>query len=150
MGLWRFRRGLLHGSRPGVFTLKIITPVTACRLSLGAVWFYEGLVPKLLFIRADQVELVRRSGIYFGTPEFFLQLLGAAQVAFATWLLTGFAERMAVAIATLGMWILIVLVAMANPAMLTDPFGALIKDLCLTACAYTVWSLSPSLGREKC
>ena len=71
-------------------------------------------------------------------------------MAFATWLLTGFAERMAVAIATLGMWILIVLVAMANPAMLTDPFGALIKDLCLTACAYTVWSLSPSLGREKC
>jgi hypothetical protein len=86
--------------------------------------------------------------MYFGTPEFFLQLLGAAQVAFAIWLLAGFAERMAVAIATIGMWILIVLVAMANPAMLTDPYGALIKDLCLTACAYTVWSLSPSLARE--
>jgi hypothetical protein len=46
------------------------------------------------------------------------------------------------------MWILIVLVAMANPAMLTDPYGALIKDLCLTACAYTVWSLSPSLPKQ--
>ena len=117
--------------------------VTICRLSLGAVWFYEGLVPKLIFVRPDEVELVRRSGIYFGTPEFFLQLLGAAQVAFAIWLLVGFAERLAVAIATLGMWILIVLVAMANPSMLTDPYGALIKDLCLTACAYTVWTLSP-------
>ena len=117
--------------------------VTFSRLALGAVWFYEGLVPKLLFVRPDQVELVRRSGIYFGTPDFFLQLLGAAQVAFALWLLIGFAERLAVAIATLGMWILIVLVARANPAMLTDPYGALIKDLCLTACAYTVWTLSP-------
>ena len=124
------------------------TAVTVCRLSLGAVWFYEGLVPKLLFVRSDQADLVRRSGLYFGTPEFFLQLLGAAQVAFAIWLLSGLAERLAVAIATVGMWILIVLVAMANPAMLTDPYGALIKDLCLTACAYTVWSLSPSLARK--
>ena len=118
------------------------------RLSLGAVWFYEGLVPKLLFVRVDQVELVRRSGIYFGTPEFFLQLLGAAQLAFSIWLLVGFAERLAVAIATIGMWILIVLVTRANPAMLTDPYGALIKDLCLTACAYTVWSLAPLTPRQ--
>src|SRR2546423_1542287 len=81
-------------------------------------------------------------------PEFFLQLLGAAQVAFAIWLLAGFAERLAVAIATIGMWVLIVLVAMANPAMLTDPYGALIKDLCLTACAFTVWSLSPLVARQ--
>ena len=115
--------------------------VLISRLALGVVWFYEGLVPKLLFVRPDQVELVRRSGMYFGTPEFFLQLLGAAQVAFAIWLLVGFAQRLAVAIATLGMWVLIVLVAMANPSMLTDPYGALIKDLCLTACAYTVWLL---------
>ena len=124
------------------------TAVTVSRISLGAVWFYEGLVPKLLFVRPDQAELVRRSGLYFGTPEFFLQLLGAAQVAFAIWLLAGLAQRVAVAIATLGMWILIILVAMANPAMLTDPYGALIKDLCLTACAYTVWSLSPLAARE--
>ena len=122
--------------------------VTICRLSLGAVWLYEGLVPKLLFVRPDEVELVRRSGIYFGTPELFLQLLGAGQAAFAIWLLIGFRERLAVAIATLGMWVLIVLVAMANPSMLTDPYGALIKDLCLTACAYTVWSLSPKTARQ--
>jgi uncharacterized membrane protein YphA (DoxX/SURF4 family) len=123
--------------------------VLISRLSLGLVWFYEGLVPKLLFVRPDQVELVRRSGIYIGTPEFFLQLLGAAQVAFALWLLIGFRERLAVGVATLGMWILIVLVAMANPSMLTDPYGALIKDLCLTACAYTVWSLAPLTAHSR-
>jgi uncharacterized membrane protein YphA (DoxX/SURF4 family) len=124
------------------------TVVLVSRLALGLVWFYEGLVPKLLFVRPDQADLVRRSGIYFGTPESFLQLLGAAQVAFAIWLLAGFAERLAVAIATVGMWILIILVALANPAMLTDPYGALIKDLCLTACAYTVWSLSPLVAKK--
>lgn len=116
----------------------------ACWLALGLVWLYEGLVPKLLFVRADQIELVQRSGLYFGTPAQFLQLLGTAQVAFACWVLAGFRERAAVAIATLGMVILIVLVAGNNPGILADPYGALIKDLCLIACAYAVWLLHPS------
>ena len=120
-----------------------------CRIALGAVWLYEGLVPKLLFIRPDQVDLVQRSGLYFGTPERFLELLGIAQVAFALWLLAGVAERLAVSIATIGMAILIVLVASHNPWMLTDPYGALIKDLCLVACAYAVWILSPTAAPEK-
>ena len=114
-----------------------------CRIALGLVWLYEGLVPKLLFIRGDEIDLVRRSGIVLGTPELTLQLLGLAQVVFAFWLLVGFAERLAVAIATVGMTALIVLVAAGNPGMLTDPYGALIKDLCLIACAYAVWTLQP-------
>lgn len=115
----------------------------ACRLSLGLVWLYEGIIPKVLFVRPDQIDLVQRSGLYFGSPETFLQLLGVAQAAFALWLLAGYAERLAVVIATVGMGILIVLVAGNNPAMLTDPYGALIKDLCLIACAYAVWLLQP-------
>lgn len=121
----------------------------ACRWALGLVWLYEGVVPKLLFIRADQLELVERSGLYFGTPENFLKLLGIAQAAFALWLLAGYAERLAVAIATGGMAILIVLVARNNPGMLTDPYGALIKDLCLIACAYAVWLLQPLKLHEQ-
>ena len=115
-----------------------------CRVSLGLVWLYEGLVPKILFIRADEIDLVRRSGIFFGTPELTLQLLGAAQVAFAIWLLIGFAQRLAVLLGTVGMAVLIALVARTNPWMLTDPYGALIKDLCLVACAFAVWRLRPT------
>ena len=120
-----------------------------CRLALGVVWLYEGLVPKLLFVRQDQIDLVERSGLFFGTPEFFLQLLGVGQVACGLWLLAGFAERLAVFIATTGMVILIVLVARANPDMLTDPYGALIKDLCLIACAFAVWTFSPEHSTRR-
>ena len=120
-----------------------------CRLALGVVWLYEGLVPKLLFVRQDQIDLVERSGLFLGTPEFFLQLLGVGQVVCGLWLLAGFAERLAVFLATTGMVILIVLVARANPAMLTDPYGALIKDVCLIACAFAVWTLSPWRWRKR-
>jgi uncharacterized membrane protein YphA (DoxX/SURF4 family) len=115
----------------------------ASRVALGIVWLYEGLVPKLLFLRADEIELVQKSHFVWRTPEFTLKLMGVAQIAVGVWLIGGFAERAAVAVATLWMSILIVLVASLNPPMLTDPYGALIKDFCLIACAITVWTLVP-------
>jgi uncharacterized membrane protein YphA (DoxX/SURF4 family) len=111
------------------------------RIALGLIWLYEGFVPKLLFLRADEIDLVQRCGFSWGTPEISLQTLGLAQVALGLWLLSGLAERAAVALATVSMSILIVLVVRGNPGMLTDPYGALVKDFALIACAFTVWSL---------
>ena len=125
---------------------KFMLIKTISRVAVGLVWFYEGLVPKILFLRSDELDLVKSSGVFWRTPELTLQVLGIAQIAFGIWLIVGWAERFAVAVATFWMCILIVLVAGSNPAMLTDPYGALIKDLCLIACAVTVWILAPVGG----
>jgi uncharacterized membrane protein YphA (DoxX/SURF4 family) len=114
-----------------------------CRIALGLVWFYEGLVPKVLFLRADEIGLAQASHLVWRTPELTLQILGVAQMLVGLWLIIGMAERAAVFIATIWMLILIGLVANGNPSMLTDPYGALVKDLCLVACAITVWFLAP-------
>jgi len=118
-------------------TIKIIS-----RTALGLVWFYEGLVPKILFLRADEVDLVQASHLVWRTPELTLRILGVAQMLVGLWLVIGFAERTAVFIATSWMMILILLVASGKPSMLIDPYGALVKDLCLIACAITVWTLA--------
>jgi uncharacterized membrane protein YphA (DoxX/SURF4 family) len=120
-----------------LLTLKIIS-----RVSLGLVWLYEGLVPKILFLRADEINLVQKSGLIWRTPEWTLQVLGIAQIGLGIWLIIGFAERIGVFIATMWMVILIGLVASGNPAMLGDPYGALVKDFCLIASAITVWVLA--------
>ena len=123
----------------------------AARAALGLIWIYEGLVPKFLFLRADQLALVARSGLVWRSPEWTLHCLGAAQVAMGLWLLAGLAERCAVIIASGWMCLLIVLVARSNPGLLIDPYGALVKDLSLLACAYTVWRLSdpPETSERK-
>jgi uncharacterized membrane protein YphA (DoxX/SURF4 family) len=126
-------------------TTKLRAVNVISRVALGLVWFYEGLVPKILFLRADEIDLVRASHLVWRTPEFTLQILGVAQMLVGLWLIIGFAERAAVFIATLWMLILIGLVASGNPAMLTDPYGALVKDFCLVACAITVWTLAPKV-----
>jgi uncharacterized membrane protein YphA (DoxX/SURF4 family) len=116
---------------------------TTARVALGLVWLYEGLVPKILFLRADEIDLVRKSGLILRSPEWTLLVMGILQIAVGLWLLIGWAERLAVAVATFWMFVLIVLVAGGNPGMLTDPYGALAKDFCLVACAITVWLLAP-------
>jgi uncharacterized membrane protein YphA (DoxX/SURF4 family) len=123
-------------------TRLLITKIIA-RVALGIVWIYEGLVPKILFLRADELDLVKKSGWIWRTPEWTLLVMGVAQIVIGLWLVIGLAERLAVAVATLWMVVLIILVASGNPGMLTDPYGALVKDLCLIACAMTVWLLAP-------
>jgi uncharacterized membrane protein YphA (DoxX/SURF4 family) len=122
---------------------KIWIVKVSARVALGLVWIYEGLVPKILFLRADEIDLVKNSGLMWRTPEFTLLVMGIAQMAVGLWLVIGWAERLAVAVATFWMFILILLVAGGNPAMLTDPYGALIKDVCLIACAVAVWMFAP-------
>jgi uncharacterized membrane protein YphA (DoxX/SURF4 family) len=122
---------------------RLVTVKIIARLALGLVWIYEGLVPKILFLRADELDLVQKSGLVWRSPQYTLLILGFAQIAVGLWLIIGCAERLAVVVATLWMFVLILLVAGANPGMLTDPYGALVKDFCLVACAITVWILAP-------
>jgi hypothetical protein len=101
-------------------------------------------------LRADEIGLVRAYHLAWRTPKFTLQIFGVAQLLVGLWLIIGIAERAAVFIATLWMLILIGLVANGNPSMLTDPYGALVKNFCLIAFAITIWILAPiaeSCGR---
>ena len=123
---------------------KIWMVKLSARIALGLVWLYEGLVPKLLFLRADELDLVQRSGIWWGSPSLTLHVVGLLQILCSLWLIVGWRERLAVSFTTIWMCALIVLVAAGNPGMLTDPYGALIKDLCLIACALTVWIFAPA------
>jgi len=104
-------------------------------------------VPKILCLHAhaEQLELVERSHLFWPTPTATLVALGIVQIVAGIVLIAGWMERAAVVVATIGMSVLVVLVAAGKPGMLTDPFGALVKDLCLVSCAMTVWLLAPLL-----
>lgn len=112
---------------------------TAARLSLGLVWVWEGLMPKVLFPSAMDVEMVRRSGWWVGSPEDTLFWLGCAMIPAGLAIMSGLWERAAALVSTLSVLVLMVLVISTNPAALHDPFGGLVKDACLFTCAALVW-----------
>jgi uncharacterized membrane protein YphA (DoxX/SURF4 family) len=127
----------------GLWRIKVI-----CRWSLGLVWIWEGLIPKILWPTAMQRELVLRSGLYWPDPDRFLWGLGAAMIVGGVILCAGWLERWAVATATFAMAVLIVLVTGNRPESLSDMHGGIPKDLCLIACAWTVWRLAPFVPRR--
>ncbi|RBP39597.1 DoxX-like protein [Roseimicrobium gellanilyticum] len=119
----------------------------AARLSIGLVWVWEGLMPKMLFPNATQFEMVRRSGWWVGSPEETLWWLGAAMVVAGIAIMSGIWERAAALVSTLAVLVLMVLVIGTNPEALHDPFGGLVKDACLFTCAALVWWWPKALGR---
>lgn len=112
---------------------------TAARLSIGLVWVWEGLMPKILFPSLTQFAMVERSGWWWGSPEQTLHWLGVAMVLAGLAIMSGLWERAAALVSTLAVLILMVLVITSHPEALHDPFGGLVKDACLFTCAALVW-----------
>ncbi|MDB6074772.1 MAG: hypothetical protein JWO89_2412 [Verrucomicrobiaceae bacterium] len=114
----------------------------AARCAVGFVWFYEGLVPKILHVSASQVCMVQTSGWWWGSPLATLNWLGVAMMVAGLVLMIGWFEKLAQFVATASVLVLIVLVIRNFPPALYDPFGGLAKDACLFTCSAVVWMLS--------
>lgn len=127
-------------------TLRLIK--NFARISLGFVWAWEGLVPKILVPSPLQIEMVIRSGWWWGSPSDTLYWLGVAQLIAGLAIMSGLWERLAVLVASLSLLVLMVLVVVTHPLALVDPFGGFIKDGCLFACAAFVWWF-PSKGAKQ-
>jgi uncharacterized membrane protein YphA (DoxX/SURF4 family) len=121
-----------------LWNLKIVS-----RWSLGLVWIWEGVVPKILAPTEMQRGLVERSGLYWPDVDTYLVFLGSAMIVAGIIICSGWMERLAVLTASVAMTILIFLVVGNNPESLKDLHGGIAKDACLYAVAWVVWKLSP-------
>ena len=126
--------------RTAILCLQRLAKIkTAARLSIGFVWVWEGLMPKMLYPSQTQFDMVRQSGWWWGSPEQTVWWLGLAMVLAGLAIMSGIKERLAALVSTLAVLVLMVLVIGTNHAALHDPFGALAKDACLFVCAALVW-----------
>lgn len=126
-----------------LWNLKIV-----CRWSLGLVWIWEGIVPKIVAPTDMQRVLVERSGFYWPNVDGFLIILGSAMIIAGVTICIGWLERAAVLTASISMTILIFLVVGNNPESLKDLHGGIAKDACLYAVAWVVWQLAPIVPQK--
>ena len=126
----------IENMKPLLWNLKIV-----CRWSLGLVWIWEGLVPKILLTTRAQHDMVERSGLFWPDPDTWLAILGSAMVVTGIVICVGWMERAVAMIATISVMILIFLVVGNNPNSLSDLHGGIAKDACLFAVAWVVWKL---------
>jgi len=147
----RLRIWIEEGVQPETsFRLWLLKVVA--RWALALTWIYEGLIPKILIQRANEIALVQQAGLYWRTPGHTLAALGLGEIAFGLWLLLGRFEKLAAILSTIGIVSLATLVTSLRPAVLADPLGGISKNLGLLACGLIVWGLSdlsPLASRAK-
>ena len=51
-------------------------------LTLGIIWIYQGLIPKILFTDTGEIEILRQSGLFNENEENILTIIGIAEIAF--------------------------------------------------------------------
>ncbi len=62
--------------------IKAQLSVLLINITLGIVWIYQGLIPKLLFTDTGEIEILRQSGLFNGYEETFLTIIGIAEIVF--------------------------------------------------------------------
>jgi len=112
------------------------------RSALGLVWLCLGLFPKLLWQVPEEVGIVERTGLFVVSPPWTIAAVGVLEIVCGIWLLTGWKERAAVVFVTAFMIAMMPPVVSVEPSFLLGPFGGLVKNLALLACAWVVWVLA--------
>lgn len=105
------------------------------RLTIAFVWFYHGLVPKLIHRNPDELKMLRDAGIASSELLRVLSLLGYMEICFALIFVIFWKSRWplwftitAMILATLG-------VAITSPSYLTGAFNPVTLNLAVAALA---------------
>jgi uncharacterized membrane protein YphA (DoxX/SURF4 family) len=112
------------------------------RLCLGFIWVYLGLVPKLLTPVPLEHEVVRRTGLYLSSPDLTIRMIGIFEIILGLWLITGYREKLACALTSGFLIVLMILAAGEEPMLLAGPFGGMAKNAALLVLAWMVWRIA--------
>nr|WP_288466308.1 DoxX-like family protein [uncultured Pseudomonas sp.] len=102
-----------------------MTDALLARLTLGAIFIYHGLVPKLLMRDATELKLLDAHGL----PHSLLLLAGAGEVLLGLIIVSLRQQRWPLYMAMAGLVVLLVDVVIFAPAVLVQAFNPLSLNL---------------------
>jgi hypothetical protein len=120
------------------------------RLSLAAIFVYQGLVPKLLYRDASEIMLLGAAGVLPGVLNGVLVALGVAELALAAALAIGWTRRWPALLVAASMPLAAAVVALTAPggfAAAFNPFSLSLAVAALAAIDLVVLDGVPSAAR---
>jgi hypothetical protein len=134
---WSFDRLRLWIERdvePAAALRRAIT-YTVARGAVAFVWFYHGLIPKLIYRHADELTLLTRSGMSDRAAHVARTTLGWVEVLFALVLLFAWRCRWPLWLTVILMPLALIGVAMSAPRFLVAAFNPVTLNVCVFALA---------------
>jgi hypothetical protein len=105
------------------------------RLTVALVWFYHGLVPKLINRNTDELKMLRDAGIASSELIRAVSILGFLEICFAVTILMFWKTRWPLWFTMIAMFIATLGVAITSPNYLTAAFNPLTLNLSVAALA---------------
>jgi hypothetical protein len=56
--------------------------IIIANITLGIIWIYQGLIPKLLFPETGEIDIIIRSGLFPNNEKLFLAVFGSMEIIF--------------------------------------------------------------------
>jgi len=144
---WRFdclRLWLEEHKRPADAIRQTIVHAAA-RITLAAIFAYQGLVPKLLTRSADEVTLVRDAGVPAMLADVAVTALGLVELAFAAALLVRWRQRWPAVVGGIAVSIATLVVAVCSPRFFQPAFNPFSLNLGVAALALVDWTVLPDI-----
>ncbi|MEP6949605.1 MAG: DoxX-like family protein [Ginsengibacter sp.] len=111
--------------------LKAQLTVLLSNITLGLVWIYQGLIPKLLFAGTGELEFLKRSGLFSGNEKGVLTFIGLTEIFFGLIILV--VHKKSIHIINITALLLLATAAIfSSPAIFTFPFNPFSLSISMT------------------
>ncbi len=137
---WSFDRLALwveEGQTPEISMMLTVVHAVA-RVTIAAVWFWHGLVPKLLFHAADEKRMLTEAGL----PTTVLPWFGWAEIMFGIAMLSGWRWRWMFVVNIMLMAGALAGVVVRSPEYVTAAFNPVTLNVCMMALALVGWAVA--------
>ncbi len=130
---WSFdclRLWLEENIHPKISLLRSGVHWMICSL-LALVWFYQGLVPKLLFPDSGELAILQESGLFSGFEETPLVLIGILEIVFGVFFFLPLKKKALFYINIVLLFGLLVGAILSNPIIFVEPFNPITLTLAM-------------------
>lgn len=134
----------------GTETIRLRRIHAVARISLALVFFYHGLVPKLLFRDWTEMRMLGDAGVELQMIPSVLQAFALVEIGFGALVLANWRSRWPL-MATIGVMIgSLFAVAQRSPAVLTGAFNPVsLNGLMISLAAIALWALPEKRSSNK-
>jgi hypothetical protein len=139
-------RSLVRGDASAEDRLSAIHALA--RATLALVFLWHGMVPKLLFRHADELALLRDSGLSEAAAARMVVAIGVAEVVFGLALLLAWRVRVLLLLIPVAMLAMTLSTAAGSPRFIPAAFTPITLNLCVAALAITA-AVSIRHGKEE-
>jgi hypothetical protein len=144
----RLRLWIERGIDPALSAQRAITHAAA-RIGLAAVFFWHGLVPKLIARHPDELRLIEESGVPAGLAPSMLTAAGFLEVAYAAALVVLWSARWMYPLTAVLLAVLLVPALAADASLVTDPFSPVTLTIALLALCGVGWAACKDLPSAR-